>query len=143
MSAFIVAKPCIARIVSFLSKCSNSRGMDSCIVEGIGYNLPDAMLLLDERKLANDMMAMNYAAYYARYKGERSAPETFAARDFPAMQKLDPVVVYKSLVCFLYQCAEGDVREQQLYKTLKKVEHRLAYHIISETKEFKEAPWGK
>lgn len=139
MSAFVVSNPCIVRIVRFLTKCVNSTGMDRSIadpVRALQYNLPD-----DERKLANDMLAMNNDAVNQRYRetgGETKIPQ----RDFSTSEKLNAVVVYKSLSCFIYQCSEGNVPERDLYKALEKVQTRLADYIVSELPEYDAAPWG-
>jgi hypothetical protein len=48
----------------------------------------------------------------------------------------------KSLHCFTYQCAEGNVPKSKLYKLCIEKEHELANAIINEMPEYDKAKWG-
>jgi hypothetical protein len=52
------------------------------------------------------------------------------------------IQVLKSIGCFLYQCSEGDVPKNKLFKLFEKIENGLTKHIVSEMKEYDTAEWG-
>lgn len=49
---------------------------------------------------------------------------------------------YKLINCLMYQCGEGNVPDEPLYKAMRTVESRLAHIIVSGLKEYDDAPWG-
>lgn len=94
-------------------------------------------------KLGNDMFKLNIAGVEARY-GEGEAAE-FRPLDYEFRYE-EPGNVYqvlKSLECWSYQCAEGDIPQtSRLYKTMNEVENAIAYNIVHESKEYDAANWG-
>lgn len=48
----------------------------------------------------------------------------------------------KSLRCWLYQCSEGNVPEQPLFKALERYAGDLAFHIVAELPGWNAAEWG-
>lgn len=107
-------------------------------------------------KVAEKLYAMNLNAYTQRYRREPLEPVEFKYEDgINDIQQhysnrynkennypLDLVPYYKLLMCYLYQCCEGDVDKSELYIQLDKLQDRMAAHIISRTKEFDAASWG-
>ncbi len=87
--------------------------------------------------LAQALWNMNERAYNARYS-ESPVLTMFQFRTvFPERFQL-----LKSLDCYLYQCAEGDIPEtDSLYKTLDKYRESLRDEIISELPEYAAAKW--
>jgi hypothetical protein len=52
------------------------------------------------------------------------------------------IQVFKSLACFLYQCAEGDIPETSpLYKALTEAKHLVAESIVHALPEYDQAKW--
>ena len=56
--------------------------------------------------------------------------------------KSDIIQFYKNLQCYLYQCSEYNLTEDDLYKKLSSVKDALAIHIISNLEEYKNSSWG-
>lgn len=97
---------------------------------------PDGLILLGQR-----MFEMNVAAVCQRYADEN--PANYADGHQYQYELATPVEAYKALHCYLYQCTEGDVPEQPLYRFLRDtVERRLAVSIISELPAYRAADWG-
>jgi hypothetical protein len=42
----------------------------------------------------------------------------------------------------LYQCSEGDVPEQSLFKALESIISSIANEIIQAMPDYEQAPWG-
>lgn len=107
-------------------------------------------------KVAEKLYDMNLEAYTQRYGREPYEPVEFKYEDgIDDIQKhysnrynkdnnypMDLVPYYKLLACYLYQCNEGDVDQCELYIQLRKLEDRMAAHIVCRTKEYDEASWG-
>lgn len=96
-------------------------------------------------ELADAMTVMNVEALRQRY-GE-SSPEFFweslECVDLDAAPRpLRPVQFCKSLQCFLYQCAEGDVPDSDLYKALEAYERDVPRRIIMHMPAYAKARWG-
>lgn len=49
----------------------------------------------------------------------------------------------KLLDCYLYQCTEGDVPAQPLYKALAELQHVLQCFIIAHNDIYNDLPWGE
>ena len=47
----------------------------------------------------------------------------------------------KSLRCYLYQSCEGQAEGTDLYKLLNKISDDIAFDIVANSKEYKEAEW--
>ena len=47
----------------------------------------------------------------------------------------------KSLRCYLYQSCEGKAHDSDLYKLLNKISDDIAFDIVANSKEYKEAKW--
>ena len=54
----------------------------------------------------------------------------------------DLLQAHKSTACLLYQCSEGDVPENPLYKALEELRSALAEHLVTSTPEWDAALWG-
>ena len=84
---------------------------------------------------------MNEAAVYARYEGRHGdmAGDPYEYETIPA-----PTIhqLYKSLQCLLYQCAEGDMPETDLYKALRSWADHIANHITYRLDAVEAAEWG-
>lgn len=146
MSAFIVENACLENIVGYLSRLQHG-SMEVYTrrpLEEMGYNFDDSDSLL---KLAKDMMRLNCAGVNSRYgsseidlyvKNVKFKADRFG---FPSSRCV-PAQAYKSLSCFLYQCSEGDVPEQPLFKALEQVKIAIADDIVRSLPEWDKLVWG-
>lgn len=92
----------------------------------------------EAQRLAADMYAMNVRAVNGRYGDDTpEGPYAFGGGNLRGR-----IATYKALRCYLYQCSEGDVPEEPLYKALDTWAQRLADEIISALPEYEAAPWG-
>jgi hypothetical protein len=51
------------------------------------------------------------------------------------------IQAYKSLQCLSYQCCEGNVPDNPLYKLLEEIENAMARQIVSDLAEYDKAEW--
>jgi len=138
MSAFVVDKECINKIVTFLSACNwGNEILHSEVkrrMDEHGYKIEND----DELEyLANEMLNMNKGAVDYRYN-EVNQVELIRF-EYKSASKIQ---VLKSLQCFLYQCSEGDVPKLELYRVLSEVEDALMHSIIDELPVYRRAKWG-
>ena len=120
MSAFVVEKKTIDRIVTYL------QGQKS-------YALPE-VLRGDPDALGARLWALNTEAVAQRYDED---PEAITYVWSLALGSLAETAM--ALACFLYQCTEGDVPESELYRALSDVKAAVFYEIVSETPAWKAA----
>ena len=76
--------------------------------------------------LARELMWMNVAALVARYDDREDAYTADVAAYAAPHPSNDPYQVLKSADCLLYQCSEGDVDENPLFKELEAAIEALA-----------------
>lgn len=134
MSAFMVEDRTINEIVTWLRK-SDGNCWD-LLMDG-GWDL-DAS---GAERLARAMFALNVAAVEGRYgKGEAG---WFRQLDFAwHPQQAHPVQVFKSLECWLYQCAEDVTVGDPLFRLMLEILKRMAMRIVRRSEEYREARWG-
>lgn len=113
MSSFVVEDEIINSVVNFLSKyrVHGSYLFLEDVNAETGCNLETAE---GRTALGNAMFALNCNAVEQRY-GAGEAKE-FRALDYQYRSTIPPTLIqaYKSLSCWRYQCAEGDVPESSL-----------------------------
>ncbi len=124
MSAFIVTNACIHRCVAVLAR---------------EYENKD--------DLGAALLAMNVLAVGERYGATKATVDeqcdTYAApykfeRGYPCL----PVESVKALRCLRYQCSEGAVPEEPLYKRLDAAINDLQSEIVSSLPGYDKASWG-
>ena len=143
MSAFIVSKPTMDRVVSAIIHhwplFYGQRPLG-------GIDLAK----LNESGLGQALYAMNLAAVLRRYPDDtkETAPgpvDTSNIHDgyqWSPTFNSDDYVQLKAIGCLLYQASEGDVpRESLLFQDLERLEKQIAHNIISEMPAYKNAPW--
>ena len=134
MSAFMVEDKTINRILGYL----NNNRRELC---GYFTDVLKAAEVADadnwHELLGASMLMMNQDAVNYRYS-ETDTPPMFEFH----WEMCSDVQTVKSLQCFLYQCAEGDVPERELYKALKEVKHFLMARIIGRMPEYDKADWA-
>ncbi len=117
MSAFIVANETIRRVVSAMI------GDQPCEWGDL---------------LGNRLLAMNARAVASRY---RDAHEVFVDKFRYLPLFPSKMVQLKAIDCLIYQCTEGKVPEEQLYKELESAQHALMRDIVTHLPEYDAAPW--
>jgi hypothetical protein len=140
MSAYIVKYQTINRVVEWLyweitissslkTKLERATGIDTA-----GYDWQDT--------LGKFMFDLNVAGVNARY-GEGAAGKFCKLNYSYQPVHGTPIQVLKSLQCFLYQCTEGEVVKEPLYRFLQDtVEPYRMGKIIAALPEYEAAEWG-
>jgi hypothetical protein len=147
MSAYIVDKMCIDRIINYLfwnkdlyCKLKNYR---------TGYSVSHALKHegwkededADENKLGKDLFRMNADAVAQRYDEK---PDYSSANEY-RFADLKPVSIaqaWQSARCLRYQCSEGNVPKRKLFKELNEFADELANKMATERAEAEKAEWG-
>ena len=94
----------------------------------------------DSDQLGNRLWQLNAEAVAQRYPDhERFEPPCYR---WCGLKHYPVVVALKGLQCLIYQCSEGDVRETQLYKDMRKTELRTLHDIVRALPEYEAAAWG-
>ncbi len=136
MSAYIVQDETINRIVSFL------HDLEFQNESPLMYLRPYWPRMSDEQcvELATKLYNLNASAVGQRYPN--SVAEPVEAFPFRYTLKTTDIQMLKHLDCFLYQCSEGDVPEQDLFQKLDDVRTALARILITSTPEYNAAAWA-
>ena len=135
MSAFIVEDKTINKIVCWLDidRNRNGRWYWQKIAEAI--EVPEH----DEEfpdKLGLSMSLLNVDAVNQRYS-ESTQAEGYQFH----FEQCSDMEAYKSLCCWLYQCAEGTCPETALYKIMERAKGHIANEIISKLPAYEMAEW--
>ena len=100
------------------------------------------------------LLSLNVRAVQCRYEDLRSKTPSECVGFFnPGMEHTDfvydpatvsptPAQLYKTLQCFIYQCSEGAIIHDPLYKELEEWWNRIGHFIISNLPEYNSAVWG-
>lgn len=140
MSAFIVENKTINRILAYMIADSDL----CCYLDTLGLDFTDDKLIeASATMLGRAMLAMNCAAYDARY-GEGQAAKVLGddRYRYESIKTPSRFQAASSLRCFLYQCSEGDIPERKLFKAISHYADALAWSIVRDTPEYKNAEWG-
>lgn len=139
MSAFVVADKTINRVVSKMKfRMVHSHLKEEFIKLGLNPDQP-----FFEHRIGKALFDMNVRAVNARY-GQGEA-ETFRELNYKYKDEFTSAGIYqeyKSLRCLMYQCSEGDVPEEALYKLMEKYGNELAYEIVTSSEKYEESDWG-
>jgi hypothetical protein len=137
MSAFIVGPDCINSIVTYVHQHANCFGW---LRNEIGYDVQQAAEL---RRLAIALYLLNCAAVDQRYGKGTAAKDSSGGTHYTFRRvHRDSVAVHKAACCLRYQCCEGDVPEQPLYRALDSIISQIANDIIGKLAAYDKAPWG-
>ena len=140
MSAFLVEDNTINRIVEWLSwEVTRSPRLRLSIEHTLGITTRGTSW---EQELGQAMVQLNCDAVTDRYgEGEAAKFRTLDYRYQPTHGS--EIQVLKSLRCWLYQCREGEVPTQPLYRFFDEVvEPYLMTKIICALPEYEAAAWG-
>ncbi len=141
MSAFMVSNESINRIVSWLVGLENATtGPDMYMKLHTPWHFDEQTRTEKEHELFHNLVAMNVAALHERY-GDRARNMIGDGYKLSFATHADKWQVLKTLDCYLYQCSEGYVLEQTLFKQLDAVRIDLARVLASSTAEYNAAKW--
>lgn len=104
---------------------------------GEGRTLSD-----DLSTLGRELFAMNSRALGARYGDQVETAADFAGYSYRPQLNANKCAVLKAIRCLLYQCTEGKVPEETLFKMLEERAARLCYQIVQDLPAYDAAPWG-
>ena len=123
MSAYLVSEKTIHRVVTALELEGNDRKTQTH--ESLS-------------KLGRELYALNNEAISQRYGEREEVPDYH----FQLQGTVSPIQLYKSLRCFLYQCSEGKVPEDPLFKIVEEKSNELACKIVHGLRAYDEAEWS-
>jgi hypothetical protein len=136
MSSFIVSDETINTIASYIGFEVLKDSYIERRFKELGFDVREGW----EKTLASELLMLNREAVFQRY-GKLSDTEQQAVNDFEYISR-NRFQILKSIQCFLYQCAEGDIPEtSELYKMLRELEHKIMHEIIDSMKEYQDAKW--
>jgi len=126
VSSYIVEDNTINKILSYIA------GND-------GHFFGERLSPQDLTKLGRKLLKMNAKAVGQRYNeplnkevGRYVFSQTVASR----------IEALKALHCYRYQCSEGTVPRQKLYKDINSLIHSLENKIVHRLPEYEKATWG-
>ena len=105
-------------------------------------------------KLGRELLYLNVRAVYCRYEDMRpKTPSQVVDFWLPGNEGTEffyddgttpprPLQLYKTLQCFLYQCSEGTIIHDPLFKEMEAWANRVGHFIISMLPEYETAVWG-
>ncbi len=135
MSSFLVSDATINNVLGWLNHRDNRHEL-TLVLEVAGIEATDPEW---PDKLGASMRQLNIDATNARYKDKDSQAAGFEHE----WTNVSAVQAYKSLRCWLYQCAEGDIDSRPLYIVFDyQVSQRIAADVIHALPQFDKAVWG-
>jgi hypothetical protein len=150
MSAFIVSDATINAIINHYRhdhRNSDLRGWPSVYRDEVAGLGGDELWSL----LGIKLRAMNERAIVARY-GEDSinfmsggeTPDEYIPYVYSNQMPRPLTQVYGALGCYLYQCSEGSVVDEELYKVLDREHDQMAHTLVRQLVERSgySIPWG-
>jgi hypothetical protein len=139
MSAFVVGNETINRVITHLATARNLDHIRKTILDETGADLVTGE---GRAKLGAAMLQLNCSAVDARYgDGESQTFRDDMTYGF-RLEMTNAVQAYKSLQCWLYQCAEGEIPESSLlYATMERVKNDLACSIVEAMPAYDKARW--
>jgi len=137
MSSFVVEDRTINRVLTFLQHPGTGlEFLERFAAMKLETNVHDPREL---NMLGLRMLALNHEAYGARY-GEEVDIATYEFRTVPMTTRMQ---AYKTLQCWLYQCAESTIPESsELYQAFEEVKNHIAAAIVSELPAYDAAEWS-
>lgn len=132
MSAFIVEDDTINRIVTAIYQS------DDWDTDHLKQELSKAGISTRPQDLGEAMHLLNVTAVNYRYAHHPPATPDYHYRPVHS----STIQVSKSLMCWLYQCTEGDYDKAPLYTLMEKYQANLAMSVLSHSPEWETATWG-
>lgn len=158
MSSFIVEDKTINRIVSFCF-WTHEDSLKYYIqreLKKVDIDLWSVQSDKETNKILKEfgkaLLRLNLMAFYDRYKDSdnisdeikqeiKTSMKEYKYFDVPLKER-EKIQVLKSIECFLYQCSEGNIPEEPLFKALEQIKENIKDYIINEIPEYNQAIWG-
>lgn len=146
MSAYVVNPKTINRFLSFL-QTGNYIWLKKELYEKTDFNLKTTENVQDLGQALYNMNINAVSQRYAHTVNEGgSIPGSYDDNDnlLSYKFKYNPVGLIqalKSLQCYLYQCSEGNVEEQSLFKVLHTIKNHWIAKVIRNLPEYEKAEW--
>lgn len=156
MSAFIVSDQTInnlANTFNFIAEYDQSCGRTPYEVRRLiqdlkiqnGGSYPTGVIFIDEnqanesaKKIAQALYDLNVRAVNYRYNKNDDTEFTAFKNKMPINNKFQ---LLKSLHCLIYQCSEGNIPNDPLYKRLETISSCIAIDIVKNLPEYDAAAW--
>jgi len=134
MSAFIVSDQTMVFVVNTIEEMEGLRS--PCFAPF----LTDGEV--NPAKLGNELFQLNHDAVSHRYDDNETITSLYRHRSLmPAGGRAEKCQRLKAMQCLSYQCSEGNVPAQPLFKALEQAIDWLQYDIISNLAEYNAAQW--
>lgn len=140
MSAFIVSNKTINVITAGLYH-SKEVGDDFKYPKLSKYDFKYLFEVLEKnnkKEIGKALMIMNIKAVQYRYEVSNKTIEDYI---YNTIKPPEPIVFYKALECYRYQCSEGYIMKQIFYKELDKFYDYIAHFIVSTLKKYEQIHW--
>lgn len=138
MSSFIVDDETINRVVSFISRDDSMAYWKKEIKTKYGFDLETES---GKEQLGLFMFKMNVNATSERYRGD--GIEDFRSMIYHYQNTIsNKFQVLKSLACWLYQCAEGNVADSDDFKFFESIKGYLAYELVARLPQYESQVWS-
>lgn len=139
MSAFVVEDKTINRAVTFLAIDREGDWLRNYIRENLGVDLTTG---IGRETLGQLMFSLNCDAVNQRY-GDSEAKEFRTVNYAYRLESgVTRVQAFKSLQCWRYQCSEGDIEQNDLYKTMDSVLGHMAEMIVTRLPVYDSLAWA-
>lgn len=156
MSAYVVEDETINRIVSWIER--ETIGNNGFTYGQVAHSLKQAGIDPEDNgrplrvvgnepeksfpvRLGEAMSALNVRAVRERYEDADESGMIGAPYQFTRVSSADPFVVLKSLHCWHYQCSEGDVPNDPLYKAFEEIIHAIEGALVRQMPQYDKATW--
>ena len=131
MSSFVVGDLTVNRILGYMY-FDRARTTVVSDLRKLGINTET-----DPARLGLKMIQLNCRATGERYREKVKALYSYR------METCSRIQAIKSLTCWLYQCAEGNIPERsRLRRIMERYRNDLAMAVVDETPEYNAAEWG-
>lgn len=135
MSVYVVEDETINKIITYLN---TDRDTGECLRRKLkdeyGYDLEKEST---RQLLGQAILNLNIAAVNVRYKQHGLMPSFRLA-----ISPCTPIQAAKSLDCLIYQCSEGDIVNEPLYKLLEYISNVWHGFIVRRLPQWNVAVWG-
>ena len=145
MSAYVVDNETINGVLGWLNRAQHRQAMYAASrLDSAGYPVDQTDRL---EALGQAMYQLNIEAVRERYPGESddTLPGPIGPKEYTFNFGTPMVSVHqalKSLECWSYQCAEGDIPKRKLYQTMEGVANDIRSAIIDSLPEYEQAKWA-
>ena len=135
MSAFVVSSKTLGHIIWCLREDAHKLtwAWTDTLLKRAGF---EVATIEGSKKFARELHKMNVRAVRARYSDDKHR--------YPFVYKPTQCSIHqavKSMHCMHYQCSEGDVPAEPLFKLLEELTHAIESAIVTHSAEYELADW--